>query len=129
MPSKYAGSPLPSNCVPFHATNASDVTSATPVAVKAAPSTTGQAHYITEITVTNKTAAESPVIVVQDGADTPVVIDTFAPGGLASVTRRYDPPRKVTTNKAINAKATSSVGDCLVTVNGFTGTPDADSGY
>lgn len=125
MPTNYAGTILPQDATPVFGTNTTDVTDTTAQQILAGSDlgSTSQAYYITEITVTNKTAAESPVIKVQDDEATPVVLDTFVVGGLASVHRKYDPPRQATAGADVDAVALSAVGDCLVTVSGYYGTP------
>lgn len=116
-----AMSGVPATATPFSATNTTDVTSTSVQVVRAA--VTAKKKWITEITVTNKTAAELPVITVEDNTGTPVVIDTFAPGdpaaGRGSERRTYSPPIEVAAGKQIGAHAGSSVGDVLVTVSGF----------
>lgn len=118
---------LGNDAEPFFGTNSTLVTDTTAQTVKAAPADTAQAYFITEVTVTNTTATstENPLITLEDGADTPVTIDTFVPGQMNSVHRTYSPPRQCTAGKAIKAKADGSYGDCRVTVSGYLATPKA----
>lgn len=129
MPSKYLGHPIPADSIPFAATNSTDVTDTTAQTVKAAAAA-GKAHYISRVIVTNKTAGESPVILIKDGAASPVTLLTCAPGGLNTWdSGEIMPPIKATTAKTITAEATGSTGDTLVTVIGWTGTPDPNDSY
>lgn len=107
-------------------TNTTDVTDTTAQDIIPAPSTSSFQIVIEAITVTNKTTGENPIVIVQDTSDTPLVIDTFAMGDIGdsggdhgSVCRgpaHYGTGRRVTPGKGVKARATSSVGDCLVTI-------------
>jgi len=99
-------------------TNTTDVTNTTAQDVVATASVgTGKRLLIANITVTNKTAAETPVIQIKD--DSGNVLDTFAPGaGPTSVYRQYVSKIPVPAGEGVTAEATTATGDCLVTVNG-----------
>lgn len=108
---------VPTTATPFSSSNTTLVTSTAVQVVRAA--VTSKKKWITWISVSNPTAAETPIITVQDDTGTPVVIDTFAPGAVGSLRRTYEPPIEVAAGKQIGAKADSSVGDTTVTVGGF----------
>jgi hypothetical protein len=116
---RFAG--VPADATPFNAANGTDISDTTAQAIKAA--VTGKRHWITRITLTNKTASETPIVVIQDDTGTPVVILTARLGGLAAADSQrdfvFDPPIEVASGKAINGKATTATGDVVATVGGF----------
>jgi len=115
---------LPSDAVPFHDYNATDITSTTAQTIRAAPGA-GKCFYISKITSFNSHATETPVITLQDDAGTPVQFwkwEQAAGPGQNEFT--FDPPLKTTTNTALEGVADGSTGDVRIQVNGWVGTAD-----
>jgi len=115
---------LPSDAVPIHGTTAADITDTSVVAIIAAPAA-GKALYISKLIINNKTIAEDPIITVQDGAGTPVVIAKVMPstagGNGGNAVFDFNPPVKLTTAKALNGKASAATGDVMITAVGWSG--------
>lgn len=105
---------------PFHS-ESTVITTTTNVAVKAAVAS--KRHWIDQLIVTNHTAAELNVIVLQDGTTT---IGHFTTGDPVTAspapTTVYDfaNPIEVTSGAAINAKTLdATTGDFFVQANGW----------
>lgn len=107
------------------AQNATDVTSTTAVAVKAAVA--GKSIRITRATFVNKTPAEAAVLILADDASTPVTLLTVAAstgaGNGGVVDMEFEPPIEVAVGEGVTLEATGSLGDSVVTIQGFTVTP------
>lgn len=104
-------------CSPFNGSNASAVTSTTPVAVKAAVA--GKKHYITRAQVTQPTPAEAGFLVLEDDTGTPVVLARFGFNGVLGLDCAFNPPLEVAAGKAINLRSSGSVGDAFINVQGY----------
>lgn len=124
MPTTFNGTILPSNSTPVKGTNATDITSVTPVSILAAVS--GKAYYITKIIITQPTAAETTTITIRE-ITTALTLGTFYVG--AGETVIYDvggeglSPIPVTVSNGVEGLAAGSYGDTKVTIHGFIGTP------
>jgi len=115
---------IPQDAVPFFGANTTDITDTTAQTIKAAPTDTAQAYYITSISYLNRTEAEVPFVRIKDTSGTALLLDVAnlkTPNG--SVQHSFWPPIKVTTGKGITGEASTTVGDVEVVVNGFLGTP------
>lgn len=116
---------VPADAVPFSSKNATDITSTTPVEIKAA--TSGKSIYITRLLVQNRTVAEAPIITIQDDAGTPVehvtIAVSTAAGNDGFADLRFTPPIQVAAGQALDGKASGSVGDTVVHAMGYVGTP------
>lgn len=116
-----ATSGIPSTATPATKTNASAITSVTPVEIVAA--VTSKKKWITHIAASNPTTGEIACIIVEDSTGTPVVLAALQPGEPAKCSGYAEfvanPPIEVASGKAINARATGSLGDSWVTVQCF----------
>lgn len=114
---------VPDDAVPFTAFNATDVTSSTAVAIKAAVS--GKAIYVSQIRAVNLHATEVQDTIIEDTAGTPVEsMHIHVPAaGAGEVDLEFDPPIKIATGLGLSASARAATGDVRVTVSGYVGTP------
>ena len=116
---------VPEGATPVSGHTAADVTSATGIALvgMTAPGA-GNAFFFTEIISVNQTAAETPILVLQDEDDVPFVffIPADAAGDNGTLKLTLSPPIKSTTNKAMEVAALTTVGDSRAVVNGYDGT-------
>lgn len=103
----------------YNSTLITDTTAREIVAASASNS-----HYIKRIKVLNSTPAETPHILIQDGAGTPVnvavaTVCTAAnnAGGLEMV---FSPPIPVAVGEPVNGAAVGTTGDTVVVVSGLT---------
>lgn len=119
MPTTFANSVIPSGATFFKATNASDITSTTPVSIKAAPGA-GYAIWLKGFSATNKHATEVPMITLQEITGNVTIINFFL-GGKETLIVEFDDPIQLTTNEGIEGLSDASTGDTLVTVWGWTG--------
>ena len=105
---------------PTRGANASDITGTTPVEIIAAPGA-GYKLVITDATIVNKTAAETPLLKLQDDAGTPVVkFQYLMRAGPATDVVKFNPPIELDENVALDGVATTATGDCIITANGYT---------
>lgn len=101
------------------------ITTSTAVEIIAAPGA-GISIYVTKLHVCNKTAAETPVLTIQDSTGSAIVFLYVAVGDPAVAgggEKTYDFGKaglKITANKALEAEATTTTGDCYVTAFGYT---------
>lgn len=117
---------VPSDATPFVSANTTDITSTTAVTIKAA--TTGKSIYVTKLLFFNKTQAEAAIITIQDDTGTPIVhLDgvelTTAAGNEGYLEYNFSPPLQIAAGKALEGKASGSLGDTIVFASGFVGTP------
>jgi len=108
---------IPTNVTPFAATTQSAIAGTTPVAIKAA--VTGKRHWITGCSVTNHTASEDSVVVLQDDTGTPIVAAVVQAKSLVTYNMSFDIPLEIAAGKAINGRAMAATGDSFCTVFGF----------
>lgn len=110
------------NLASWYGQNGTDITSTTAQEIKAAPGA-GKRIVLTQATILNKTVAEAAVISLQDDAGTPVVIGTWAvstaAGNGGQVVLEFEPPIKLAENVALDGVAAGSLGDTVVSANGF----------
>lgn len=126
MPTNFSGTILPSDATFFKAINASDITSTTPVTIKAAPTNTAQAYYIKGFSATNKHATEVPMITIQEITGNVVIpAGIFFLGGKETLVVEFDQPVQLTTGEGIEGLSDASTGDTLISVWGWVGTPTA----
>lgn len=119
---RYLGG-FPADSDPVNAFNSTDISDTTAQTILAGSA--GKAIFITQVTCVNKTAAELPVVLLQDDATpTPASYDHFAPGaGAGEVVHVYNPPLQIATGKGLKGVALTATGDCKLHVKGFIGTP------
>ncbi len=114
---------LTDDAVPVASGVVADVTDTTPVPLIAL--TAGKELVITQLILLNKTAAETPIIVLED--TDAAALGTFPLGVGAADDGKFQtdlhPPIVVAVGKGISAKASTAVGDTQVSVRGFLQTP------
>lgn len=120
---KVKGADLTDDAVAVASGVVADVTDTTPVPLIAL--TTGKELVITQLILLNKTAAETPIIVLED--TDAAALGTFPLGVGAADDGKFKtdlhPPIVVAVGKGISAKASSATGDTQVSVRGFLQTP------
>jgi len=121
-----AAGAVPSDATPFVSANTTDITSTTPVTIKAA--TALKSIYVTKLLFFNKTPAEAAILSIEDNTGTPIVhLDnvelTTAAGNEGYLEYNFDPPMQIAVGKALMGKASGSFGDTIVFASGFVGTP------
>lgn len=114
---------IPVGATPFIAENATAIDGTTLRTIAAAPGA-GLALWITKLCISQPTSTEDPTLVIQDDAGTP--LEVFR-GNLGAGPKYqefiYEPPVQLGTNKALQGKALSAVGDAVVIAHGFKGAP------
>ncbi len=114
---------LTEDAVPVASGVVADVTDTTPVPLIAL--TAGKELVITQLILLNKTAAETPIIVLED--TDAAALGTFPLGVGAADDGKFQitlhPPITVAVGKGISAKASTATGDTQVSVRGFLQTP------
>jgi hypothetical protein len=116
---------VPFDATPFRSGGTSAVnTGAAAISLKAA--VTGKRHWVTEVSITNKTAGEYPVAeLTEDPLGTPVVLCRLVPhspggaAGMGYIQRTFNPPIEITAGKAIGYGLQTATGDCYADVAGF----------
>ncbi len=114
---------LTDDAVEVTGTNATDITDTTPQALIALEA--GKELVITQLHIVNKTAAETPIIILEDTDAAELGRYQLGIGGVAPGTLLLDlhPPIIVPVGKGISAQASTATGDTRVTVRGFSQTP------
>jgi len=112
---------LPDDAAPVSGYNATAISDTTAREILAAVA--GKSYYISSLTFTQPTAAETPTVTIQDDTGTPIVHFVTVLQAAATVRFDFDPPIKIAAGKALNGKAGSADGDTIVVANGWLGTP------
>lgn len=116
--------PASDDAVGVSGANGTDITDTTPQEILAAAAA-GKRFRITQIVAHNRTAAQAPVIIIEDGSAVELYRFQLGAGGDADarLVVNPQPPILVATAESVAAQAPGSVGDTVVTLRGFEETP------
>lgn len=113
---------LTDDAVRVSGTNAADITDTVQAII---PLTAGKELIITQLVMVNKTAAEEPVIILED--TDAVELERFQLGvgdvPVGKLVIDLHPPIVVPVGKGLSGKAATAVGDTVVTARGWLQTP------
>jgi uncharacterized protein YuzE len=102
---------------PFSAVNATESNGTTPRTVKAAVA--GKRHWIASSQVSQRTAAESGMVIIEDDTGTPVVHLRIGFNGIQYFPSTHAPYIEVAAGKAINVRQSGAVGNVHACIQGF----------
>jgi hypothetical protein len=116
--------PASDDAVGVSGANGTDITDTTPREILAAPAS-GKRFRITQIVAHNRTAAEVPIIIIEDGSAVELYRFNLGAGGAADSRVIVDlhPPILVAVDESVAGQATTATGDTVVTLRGFEETP------
>lgn len=110
-------------CYPFASgAEAAVQTGAAAVTLKAAVAL--KRHFITGWRVTNITAGEYPIAVLQDNTGTPIKHAHCTPEqpiatSKGTIQNRFDPPLEIASGKSVDYSLQAATGDCHSNVEGY----------
>lgn len=112
---------IPSDAVPFYASNAALIETTSAITIKAAPGA-GKSIYITQAVFSNITVTELAALVLQDEDNVEICHVTLSILSAQTKTVRFNPPAMVAANKIVEGIAVNANGDSTISINGFIGT-------